>query len=60
MDYILVGLTGGVLIGLDGLTAAMVVTPILAGIYNWNAYDATTMSLIANVPATIISICCVT
>ena len=30
--YILVGLTGGVLIGMAGLTAVMVLTPILAGI----------------------------
>lgn len=53
--YVLTGLIGGVLIGMAGLTAAMVVTPILAGICGWNAYDATTMSLIANVPAAIVA-----
>lgn len=53
--YVLAGLTGGVLIGMAGLTAAMVLTPILAGVCGWNAYDATTMSLIANVPAAIVA-----
>ena len=53
--YILVGLTGGVLIGMAGLTAAMVLTPILAGICGWADYDAVTMSLIANVPSAIVA-----
>ena len=53
--YILTGLVGGILIGMAGLTAAMVVTPILAGICGWNAYDATTMSLLANVPSAIVT-----
>lgn len=34
--YVLVSLTGGVLIGMAGLTAAMIITPILAGICGWN------------------------
>lgn len=49
--YLAVGLVGGILIGMAGLTAAMVVTPILSGICGWNGYNAVTMSLIANVPA---------
>lgn len=53
--YILVGLAGGVLIGMAGLTAAMVLTPILAGICGWAGYDAVTMSLIANVPSAIVT-----
>ena len=53
--YILFGLTGGVLIGMSGLTAAMVLTPILSGICGWNGYDATTMSLLANVPSAIVT-----
>lgn len=53
--YILSGLAGGVLIGMAGLTAAMVLTPILAGVCGWNGYDATTMSLIANVPSAIVT-----
>ena len=53
--YILTGLVGGVLIGMAGLTAAMVLTPFLAGICGWAGYDAVTMSLIANVPSAIVT-----
>lgn len=53
--YLLAGLVGGVLIGMAGLTAAMVLTPILAGICGWTGYDAVTMSLIANVPSAIVT-----
>ena len=49
--YILAGLAGGVLTGMAGLTAAMVVTPILCGACGWAGYDAVTMSLVANVPS---------
>ncbi|MBQ4157968.1 MAG: sulfite exporter TauE/SafE family protein, partial [Clostridia bacterium] len=55
--YIIAGLAGGVLIGMAGLTAAMVLTPILSGACGWNGYDATTMALIANVPSAIVSSC---
>lgn len=53
--YIFTGLMGGILIGMAGLTAAMVLTPILAGICGWAGYDAVTMSLIANVPSAIVT-----
>ena len=53
--YLLAGLVGGVLIGMAGLTAAMVLTPILAGICGWAGYDAVTISLIANVPSAIVT-----
>ena len=49
--YVIAGLAGGVLTGMAGLTAAMVVTPILCGACGWNGYDAVTMSLVANVPS---------
>ena len=49
--YAITGLAGGVLTGMAGLTAAMVVTPILCSVCGWNAYDAVTLSLIANVPS---------
>lgn len=49
--YFIAALAGGVLTGMAGLTAAMVLTPILCGVCGWNAYDAVTMSLIANVPS---------
>ena len=53
--YILSGLAGGILIGMAGLTAAMVLTPILSGACGWSGYDAVTMSLVANVPSAIIT-----
>ena len=49
--YVIAGLAGGVLTGMAGLTAAMVVTPILCGACGWTGYDAVTMSLVANVPS---------
>ena len=53
--YILSALAGGVLVGMAGLTAAMVLTPILGSACGWNGYDAVTMSLVANVPSAIIT-----
>ena len=53
--YILAGLAGGILTGMAGLTAAMVVTPILCGVCGWAGYDATTLSLIANIPAALVT-----
>lgn len=53
--YILAGLAGGVLTGMAGLTAAMVVTPMLCGVLGWPGYDATTLSLIANIPAAMVT-----
>ena len=53
--YILAGLAGGVLTGMAGLTAAMVLTPILCGACGWPAYDATTIALIANVPSAMVT-----
>lgn len=53
--YILAGLAGGILTGMAGLTAAMVLTPILCGACGWLGYDAVTLSLIANVPSAIVS-----
>ena len=53
--YILSGLCGGILIGLAGLTAAMVLTPILSGVCGWAGYNAVTMSLVANVPSAVVT-----
>ena len=53
--YILAGLAGGILTGMAGLTAAMVLTPILCGACGWLGYDAVTLSLIANVPSALVS-----
>ena len=53
--YILSGLAGGILTGMAGLTAAMVLTPILCGVCGWSGYDAVTLSLIANVPSAMVT-----
>ena len=53
--YVLAGLAGGVLTGMAGLTAAMVLTPILCGACGWAGYDATTLALIANVPSAMVT-----
>ena len=53
--YILAGLAGGILTGMAGLTAAMVLTPILCGACGWAGYDATTLALIANVPSALVT-----
>lgn len=53
--YILAGLCGGILTGMAGLTAAMVVTPMLCSVCGWSGYDATTLSLIANIPAALVT-----
>ena len=53
--YVIAGLAGGVLTGMAGLTAAMVLTPILCGVCGWSGYDAVTLSLIANVPSAMVT-----
>ena len=53
--YIVAGLAGGVLTGMAGLTAAMVLTPILCGVCGWCGYAAVTLSLIANVPSAMVT-----
>ena len=53
--YVIAGLAGGILTGMAGLTAAMVLTPILCGACGWPAYDATTLALIANVPSALVT-----
>ena len=53
--YVLAGLAGGILTGMAGLTAAMVLTPILCGACGWIGYDAVTLSLIANVPSAMVT-----
>ena len=55
MIYIIAGLADGILTGMAGLTAAMVLTPILCGACGWSGYDAVTLSLIANVPSAMVT-----
>ena len=53
--YILAAIAGGILTGMAGLTAAMVLTPILCGACGWAGYDAVTLSLVANVPSALVT-----
>lgn len=53
--YTLAGIAGGILTGMAGLTAAMVLTPILCGACGWSGYEAVTLSLIANVPSALVT-----
>ena len=55
LTYIFAGIAGGILTGMAGLTAAMVLTPILCGACGWAGYDAVTLSLIANVPSALVT-----
>ena len=40
--YMLAGAGAGVVTGLAGLSAAVVITPTLVGICGWDSYDAVT------------------
>lgn len=53
--YILAGLGAGVVTGLAGLSAAVVITPMLVGICGWDSYDAVTVALAADVLASMLS-----
>ena len=53
--YILAGLGAGVVTGLAGLSAAVVMTPMLVGICGWDSYDAVTVALAADVLASMLS-----
>ena len=43
--YILAGIGAGVVTGLAGLSAAVVITPLLVSICGWKGYDAVTVAL---------------
>lgn len=53
--YIFAGLGAGVVTGLAGLSAAVVITPILVSICGWQSYDAVTVALAADVLASLLS-----
>ena len=52
--YVIAGLAGGVLTGMAGLTAAMVLTAILCRAWGWSGYDATTLAIIVYVPSAMV------
>ena len=53
--YILAGLGAGAVTGLAGLSAAVVITPLLVGFCGWLSYDAVTVALAADVLASLYS-----
>lgn len=53
--YILAGLGAGVVTGLAGLSAAVVITPVLVSLYGWASYDAVTVALASDVLASLLS-----
>lgn len=53
--YILAGFGAGVVTGLAGLSAAVVITPILVSICSFESYDAVTIALASDVLASLLS-----
>ncbi len=53
--YVIAGLGAGIVTGLAGLSAAVVITPFLVGICNWHGYEAVTVALAADVLASLLS-----
>lgn len=53
--YILAGLGAGVVTGLAGLSAAVVITPVLVSLCGWQSYDAVTVALASDVLASLLS-----
>lgn len=58
MDYILyciAGIGAGVVTGLAGLSAAVVITPLLVSACGWDSYDAVTVALASDVLASLLT-----
>ena len=53
--YIFAGLGAGVVTGLAGLSAAVIITPLLVGACGWNGYDTVTIALAADVLASLLT-----
>lgn len=53
--YVLAGLGAGVVTGLAGLSAAVVITPVLVSLCHFASYDAVTVALAADVLASMLS-----
>ena len=53
--YLLAGAGAGIVTGLAGLSAAVVITPLLVGICGWDSYDAVTVALAADVLASMLT-----
>ena len=53
--YICAGLGTGIVPGLAGLSAAVVITPMLVSLCGWASYDAVTVALASDVLASMLS-----
>lgn len=53
--YIIAGLGAGIVTGLAGLSAAVVITPMLVSLCGWQSYDAVTVALASDVFASLLS-----
>lgn len=53
--YIIAGFGAGVVTGLAGLSAAVVITPMLVSLCGWRSYDAVTVALASDVLASLLS-----
>ncbi len=53
--YLLAGLGAGIVTGLAGLSAAVVITPVLVSLCGWSSYDAVTVALASDVLASMLS-----
>ncbi|MGN0708183.1 MAG: sulfite exporter TauE/SafE family protein [Faecalibacterium sp.] len=53
--YLIAGLGAGIVTGLAGLSAAVVITPLLSGVCGWAGYDAVTVALASDVLASLYS-----
>lgn len=53
--YVIAGLGAGVVTGLAGLSAAVVITPMLVSLCGWASYDAVTVALASDVLASLLS-----
>lgn len=53
--YVFAGLGAGIVTGLAGLSAAVVITPLLVSVCGWASYDAVTVALLSDVLASLLS-----
>ena len=53
--YIFAGLGAGVVTGLAGLSAAVIITPLMVGACGWSGYDTVTIALAADVLASLLT-----
>ena len=44
--YVLAGLGAGIVTGLAGLSAAVIITPMLVSLCGWASYDTVTVALV--------------